>query len=286
MHRIGREAILSFMALSVATGSAQEGVIEFSDVAPPPTEQEKAAAKETSDRAAILSNWIQTFSSALNATLLLRDTVAKLPPAAQATPASVQLTAALAALRSTLDKTVVEDTGSGSSVWKIDQTQAQNLVGETIQVAQRIAQESSAAGGAVTSAATLQIDRLSYIFDAMVAEHAILNRKLRYYPYAALASQSPVSCQTVNAYSRDFKCLHKDHASAPDSSQWKLAAQPFNVADYCISPQYQNFHVNDWSAGFVTMVRKASFADHVLQGRLDGSLVPNAHTPQVAGGTC
>lgn len=281
--------VAAFLTMTILTGlgwAQPSGVIEFSDGAPPPSDQDKAAAAQASARINDLSGHIQTLSSALNATLLLRDTVSQLPPSATSAPSSAQLLTAISQLRTTLNKAVVEDKANGNTVWKVDRPSTQTLIGETVQLVTLVSQESSSAGGTLASAVEFQIGRLSLIFDAMIVEHAVINGWLRNYPYAVLAKQSPIPCQTVNAYSRNIKCLLAAHATAPDTSGWRLTPLPFAVSDYCVSTQYQNFHVDEWSAGYTTLVRRASFNDHVLPGQLEGSIVPKAHSPQMAGGKC
>jgi hypothetical protein len=234
------------------------GTIEFSDEAPPPTEQEVQTAKSYEARAVYLANSVQRLGTVMAANQSL---IAALD-APVGTDGS-DLTSFVGTWRTSLTTLLPE--GEPAAV---GDDEIGNFVKQTIVLAGKIKSASAAARpGDLRAQAAGALEKQSLIVDQMLAEHGVLNRALRYYPVSAIAHQAPLGCDQIAVFSRDFRCYPKSANPGLPAGQW------CDVTDHA-----QTYSVAEWSSGTIMVVRMESFADHTLGGGLTGQLKIDAHS--------
>lgn len=261
MNLTVRSGFATLSAVTVLVGFAptraqESGVIEFHDEAPPPTEQEKQDAASAHNRAAILAEQITRLTTAMLATQRLSAALAS-------DPASTDLSAAIdpAKWQSAGDALVVESGDQPTWTFKPDAVAPYVAAAIALQTAIAGSPRSLRPDG-VADKVTALADKLSLTLDDLVAEHGLLNTRLRYHPFSSIAKQEPLDCALVNKYSRDFRCLSKSKLDAPDTGDW-LYNKTYARADWCEASDVQNYKVDFWP-DTVTLVRKASFSDHIV----------------------
>ncbi|BBQ03106.1 hypothetical protein BSFA1_82340 (plasmid) [Burkholderia sp. SFA1] len=270
-------SLLLFLCLHAL--AQQEGEIVFADGAPPPTDDDRARAKATADRTALLADELQVTATALNAFLLLRNTLASNGPSPK--PVSQALSTEIDAWLAAFPNAVIVDTSKPDAVWDLDPKAMQSLIKHTVILSKLVSDEQSNGTNELTDALHTRTARLSLLFDAMLAEHGLLNRRLETYPFSILAKQSPITCEIINAYSLDYKCV-PSNGSTPDTSTWKIGT-PFVKEQYCTNRNVKSFQNG---TDRITAVRHASDADHSLDGALKGTLQRDAHKQNVIGASC
>ncbi len=237
-------------------GPAGRGVIEFSDEAPPPTDKQKELARAWSQRVAVLSRELDSLGNAMRATYKLRQTVAV--SGATTTWANREK------LRGLLSKWENRTRGLFSSsgkpvpapepgtyrgdapgpqiMWTFHQDRVAGQVGATLALAGEFVSLEAGSESLDRKGLILRIDKvlaeLGEWFDEMLAEHGILNRALRYYPYAT-QPQTAVSCPFLNSMSRDFKCVETQASGSLADKEWVFGK--VNLEEFCVAEGLQPY---------------------------------------------
>lgn len=258
-------------ATEARRASAQSsGVIVTNDEAPPPTDAEKQTAKIYGMRSGVLAQGVQRLATAMKATQALR---AALGSPAAGVGAGGDLAAPMVAWKANWTAMISPRTAGGSTTLQPDAIPA--YVAASLQLAAAAAAAPPAQRPAALAADVQQaFDLQSLVLDDMIAEHAVLNRDLRFYPYNVVP-QTPLGCPLVNQYSRDFRCLATAEMAAPQTASWMFHA-PFMRSDYCVATQGESF-AKEQSEALTMLVRKALFDDHVLASGTAGAVVKSPH---------
>ncbi|MBY8825536.1 hypothetical protein [Sphingomonas colocasiae] len=273
MDGMSWRAAFVFAMLSAGLGSAsaqpQSGVIEFSDKAPPPSEQDKQEAKTFGDRAAVLAEQIQRMTAAILVTdQILSALAGNLESTDRAGPIEWTM------WRSAGNAVLIFSGDQPSWTFKADAVA--DYIGASLTLVATISQTPSSFRTHELGVAVAGMkDSLSLAFDELVAEHGLLNAQLRNYPFSVLTSQAPLNCSTINRYSRDFRCMSKSEIDMPKTGHW-LFNRDYVRADWCLAPRVQNFN-KDLGPDTVTLVRKASFTDHLMSQANTETLIAAPH---------
>jgi hypothetical protein len=247
------------ITLLPAISFADSGVIEFSDEAPPPSAREVALGKAWSARVSVLADQITRVSAVLQASAMLRDAVANAGDATAEQGDNIRpLIAAWQKAGSDLftstgaptppDKpdTFFGPTALPQPVWSINMDGIGAYVGATIALTSQL-QTIPQTSGTQFSLDELPQKTVAVLndqavwFDELIAEHGILNAAIRWYPH--LQTQTPISCDVVNKYSKLFVCGEAAATGSMGDLSWVFG--PAQLSEYCIARSVQSFSAND-----------------------------------------
>lgn len=247
---------------------ADGGVIEFSDEAPPPNDADQkqtAAWKARADKIVDLLTRMSDLLSMAKAIGVAAD--AAVPTAGidgtALTAATQSFAAARSALFSQADADAFDpatfyrgDVPAHGTMWSVHDDQFAGFVAAGLGLQAALA---AAAGGADPEAlsgaraqATGGQDDIGKVFDTLLAEQAVLNKALRYYPNNT-AGQAPLACDFVNHTSRIFVCVPKGASGAAGDSSWAMGQ--VDLGQYCIADGGQPYVVDE-ATGLTLRIRR------------------------------
>ena len=225
-------AALYFLVLSSSATRADEGVIEFSDKAPPPTEAENTETRVWEARVKVTADAVSRLATALRATLRARD-------AARAAGAlTTQQLAGLAASRDAFmaasDQLVDQDLVLGSQLllYKLNLEAMAEFVPAALSFAAALA--ALPPGPTVEDSEMVLsiggvLERLSRTTDLLIGENALLNDGLLHHPH--LGTTQLLGCADVNAVSQAFRCAPADATGTIGDAGWAFG--PVALEEFC-----------------------------------------------------
>lgn len=232
---------LLILTFHIRTLSAQDsGVIDFSDQAPPPSEEQRKQAAAWSKRVEHIVSLLDRLGPSIRASFRLRKAVVSteaIPPDMLDKVANGQ-----SRWEESRRKLFVKQVETNR--WAIDSDALTPYVKDTLKFANalesasRLWRESDEElvvrgydGSVLLQEVDSFIDEQATWFDELVAENAILNGELGRWPYNT-APPTKIPCELINVYSRDFKCLPATSVGQLHDTRW-LFGDTIDLADFC-----------------------------------------------------
>ncbi|MER9256080.1 hypothetical protein NKI59_30860 [Mesorhizobium sp. M0598] len=75
----------------------------------------------------------------------------------------------------------------------------------------------------------------------LVAEHGILNQRIRCYPY--LQPQTPVACEVIDKFSQMIKCVEASASGPIGDQSWVYGVA--QLSDYCVADNAQSYSAQE-----------------------------------------
>ena len=227
-------AALYFLVLGGGAARADEGVIEFSDKAPPPTEAENTETRIWEARVKVTADAVSRLATALRATLRARDAAhaAGALTAQQLADLAVSRDAFMAASDQLVDQDQDWGLFSGLLLYKLNLEAMAEFVPAALSFANALA--ALPPGPAVEEFRDGPQRRrgpgaAGRTTDLLIGENALLNYGLLHYPH--LGTTQLLGCADVNAVSQAFRCAPADASGTTGDAGWAFG--PVALEEFC-----------------------------------------------------
>lgn len=271
--------------------NADEGVIDFSDHAPPPTPEQIARTKVYEERAKATSGMVVRLSAAVRASLLLRAASQRVgnPTPAQASGLGPQrdafVTAADKLVASKLTNDASSDGPAGETPpplkWEsyrlsVDEVPAYVAAALTYAGALNALPPGPDLGFPVLDQAVNDTFwKLSIATDLLIGENAILNDRLEHWPH--VGATSLISCADVNAASNDFRCASAEASGTVGDGNWGFG--PVDLGKFCLTVDTS---INDGRV----WVRRDALDSAIIRQWLEGAVLGDVMTSSALDAEC